>query len=61
MTTKLTQAEIKAGNEAFNKWASNLGKLARGRPKNYSQAERKRRAVRLAEVRQRRWKRRIES
>lgn len=35
--------------------ASLLGKLSKGKPKNYSKAERKRRAARLAEARKRRW------
>jgi len=32
-----------------------LGRLAKGKPKNYSKAERKRRAVRLAHARKFRW------
>jgi hypothetical protein len=35
--------------------ASRLGKLAKGKPKNYTKAERKRRKARLAEARKQRW------
>ena len=40
----------------MNKSASALGKLAKGKPKNYTQAELDRRAKRLAEARKLRWK-----
>ena len=36
--------------------ASQLGRLARGKPKNYSKAERARRRKHLAKVRKLRWK-----
>jgi hypothetical protein len=39
----------------MNKHASILGKMAKGKPKNYSQAERDRRRRRLADVRKKRW------
>jgi hypothetical protein len=39
----------------MNRNAQALGRLARGRPKNYSAAERERRRARLAEARKRRW------
>jgi hypothetical protein len=39
-----------------NKHAVALGKLAEGKPKNYSNAERERRRKRIAEVRSRKWK-----
>lgn len=35
--------------------ASLLGRLAKGKPKNITKAERKRRAARLAEARKKRW------
>lgn len=35
--------------------ASELGKLAKGKPKRLTDAERKRRGARLAEARKRRW------
>lgn len=40
-----------------NKAAQALGKLAAGKPKNFSAAERKRRANRLAAARAKRWPR----
>ena len=40
-----------------NKAAQALGKLAAGKPKNFSAAERKRRAERLAAARAKRWPR----
>ena len=39
----------------MNPHASALGRLARGKPKVYTAAERARRRARLAEVRKRRW------
>jgi len=41
----------------MNKAAQELGRLAKGKPKTLSQAERKRRADRLAEARKKRWPR----
>lgn len=40
-----------------NKAAQALGKLAAGKPKNFSAEERKRRAARLAAARSKRWPR----
>ena len=46
----------------MNKAASELGKLAKGIPKTLSEDERKRRSVRLAEARKKRWpKKRIKN
>ena len=39
-----------------NKAAQELGRLGRGKPKTLTQAERKRRADRLADARKKRWK-----
>lgn len=44
----------------MNKHASALGKMARGHAKTLSQAERKRRAQRLAAVRDKRWTRKLQ-
>ena len=38
-----------------NKAAQELGRLAKGKPKTLTKAERKRRAERLAEARKKRW------
>jgi hypothetical protein len=43
--------------EDMNKAAQHLGRLARGKPKRISQAERKRRRERLSEARKKRWAR----
>jgi hypothetical protein len=43
------------GVKSMNKAAQALGRLGKGKPKTYSRAERKRRALRLAEVRKKRW------
>lgn len=40
----------------MNKNAQALGRMAKGKPKNYSKAERKRRAERLAVARSKRWR-----
>ena len=40
----------------MNKAAQSLGRLAKGKPKKYSQAEIKARTKRLAEARKKRWK-----
>jgi hypothetical protein len=39
----------------MNKAASELGKMAKGVPKHLSKAERKRRSLRLADARKKRW------
>lgn len=39
----------------MNPYAQALGRLAAGKPKNYSKAERERRRKRLAEARKKRW------
>ena len=39
----------------MNKAAQELGRLGKGKPKTLTAAERKRRAVRLAEARKKRW------
>lgn len=40
---------------AMNKSAQALGRLAKGKPKNFSRAELRRRKILLAKARQRRW------
>ncbi len=43
------------GDDAMNKAAQALGRMAAGKPKNFSAAELERRKKRLAEARQKRW------
>ncbi len=47
--------KVKKVDPEISEIASRLGKLARGVPKHFSKAERKRRSLRLAEARKRRW------
>ncbi len=49
------QTNIPDGVYVIGRVASQLGKLGKGKPKNISAAERKRRQQRMAEARKKRW------